>query len=110
MNSKELIKPKSSWIYWILGAHIFVWVLAHGVSDTNLDGYADMLENFAWGQHLEWGSAKHPPLFAWVTGVWFALVPTQDVFYHLLSYGNAALGLLGVYRLALAAFCVYVFV
>lgn len=102
MNTKELIKPKSSWIYWILGAHIFVWVLAHGVSDTNLDGYADMLENFAWGQHLEWGSAKHPPLFAWVTGVWFAVLPTQDVFYHLLSYGNAALGLLGVYRLAMA--------
>lgn len=79
-----------------------VWVLAHGMADTNLDSYADMLENYAWGQELAWGSAKHPPLFAWVTGVWFAIFPTRDSAYHLLSYLNVALGLLGVYRLAFA--------
>ena len=100
MNSKDFNKTPNMSIVWVLCAHVFVWVLAHGVADTNLDGYADMLENFAWGQQLAWGSAKHPPLFAWVTGLWFALFPTLDAFYHLLSYGNAALGLLGVYRLA----------
>ena len=85
-----------------LGLYLLAWVLAHGVSDTNLDAYADMLENYAWGQHLGWGSAKHPPLFAWLTGIWFALFPTIDTSYHVLSYLNAALGLLGVYRLAQA--------
>ena len=85
-----------------LGLYLLAWVLAHGVSDTNLDAYADMLENYAWGQHLGWGSAKHPPLFAWLTGIWFALFPTVDTSYHVLSYLNAALGLLGVYRLAQA--------
>ena len=82
--------------------HVLVWVIAHGIADTNLDSYADMLENYAWGQELTWGSAKHPPLFAWVTGIWFTIFPTLDTAYHLLSYVNVAVGLLGVYRLAQA--------
>ena len=86
----------------MLGLHVLVWVIAHGIADTNLDSYADMLENYAWGQELTWGSAKHPPLFAWVTGIWFTIFPTLDTAYHLLSYVNVAVGLLGVYRLAQA--------
>ena len=93
---------KNKSIGWVLGLHVAVWVLAHGIADTNLDSYADMLENYAWGQDLAWGSAKHPPLFAWVTGLWFAVFPTRDSAYHLLSYLNVAIGLLGVYRLATA--------
>jgi hypothetical protein len=96
----ELLTLKNKSIGWVLGLHVAVWVLAHGMADTNLDSYADMLENYAWGQDLAWGSAKHPPLFAWVTGVWFVCFPTLDSAYHLLSYLNVALGLLGVYRLA----------
>ena len=92
----------NSFIWWVLGVHVLAWVIAHGIADTNLDSYADMLENYAWGQDLTWGSAKHPPLFAWVTGAWFALFPTLDTAYHLLSYLNVAIGLLGVYRLAQA--------
>lgn len=88
------------WIWWVLSSHVLAWVVAHGIADTNLDSYSDMLENYAWGQELMWGSAKHPPLFAWATGIWFGLLPTMDVFYHLLSYINVAVGLLGVYRLA----------
>ena len=94
--------PAAHWIAYVLGLHVLVWVIAHGISDTNLDGYADMLENFAWGQSVAWGSAKHPPLFAWVTGAWFTVFPNVDAAYHLLSYANAALGLLGVYRMAQA--------
>jgi len=93
---------KNTLIWWVLGVHVLAWVLAHGIADTNLDSYADMLENYAWGQTLTWGSAKHPPLFAWVTGIWFAIFPTTDTAYHLLSYLNVAIGLLGVYRLAQA--------
>lgn len=84
----------------MLALHVLVWVLAHGIADTNLDSYADMLENYAWGQNWEWGSAKHPPLFAWVTGAWFSVFPQIDTAYHLLSYSNVMVGLLGVYRLA----------
>jgi 4-amino-4-deoxy-L-arabinose transferase-like glycosyltransferase len=93
---------KNIWVWWVVGLHVLVWVLAHGVADTNLDSYADMLENYAWSQEWSWGSAKHPPLFAWVTGAWFAIFPTCDTAYHMLSYLNVAIGLLGVYRLAQA--------
>lgn len=84
----------------LLGLHALSWVLAHSIANTNLDSYADMLENYAWGQHFAWGSAKHPPFFAWVTGIWFSISPTVDTAYYLLSFLNVALGLLGVYRLA----------
>ena len=101
-NSCPVLKKisKNACIWWVLGIHVLAWVLAHGIADTNLDSYADMLENYAWGQDWAWGSAKHPPLFAWVTGAWFVIFPTLDSAYHLLSYLNVAIGLLGVYRLA----------
>ncbi len=87
-------------IWSLLGLHVLVWVLARGIADSNLDHYADMLENYAWGQNMAWGSTKHPPLFAWVTGLWFDIFPTRDIAYYLLSYLNVAIGLFGVYRLA----------
>jgi putative NADPH-quinone reductase len=34
-------------IFGLLGLHVLVWIVAHGVANTNLDGYADMLENYA---------------------------------------------------------------
>ena len=69
------------------------------VSDTNLDPYGDMLENFAWGQSFDWGQAKHPPLVGWITGAWFSVFPVSQISYHVLAYSNAALGLAGIYVL-----------
>ncbi len=89
-------------VWVVLAFHLLVWVTAHWITDTNLDGYGDMLENYAWGQDFSWGSTKHPPLFAWVTGIWFTVFPNIDTAYHLLSYTNVVVGLLGVYRLATA--------
>ena len=66
----------------------------------NLDGYHDMLENYAWAQAWDWGTHKHPPLFAWVVGLWFTVFPHTDLAYRLLSYTNVALGLWGVLHLA----------
>jgi 4-amino-4-deoxy-L-arabinose transferase-like glycosyltransferase len=87
----------------LLGLYVSVWTCTHGLMTTNLDGYADMLENYAWGQTIDWGSFKHPPLVSWVAGFWFRLFPTQDSFYFLLSYAASALGLLGIHRLARVA-------
>jgi len=89
-------------IWGLLGLHVLVWLAAYSLATANLDSYGDMLETYAWGQSLDWGSAKHPPLFAWVAGLWFDIFPTRDLFYFLLSYVNVAIGLLGVYRLAQA--------
>ena len=81
---------------------MLVWIAAYSITTTNLDSYGDMLESYAWGQNWDWGSAKHPPLFAWITGAWFIIFPTRDTAYFLLSYLNVAVGLGGVYHLAQA--------
>ncbi|MBY0454937.1 MAG: glycosyltransferase family 39 protein [Burkholderiaceae bacterium] len=70
------------------------------LAQGNLDGYHDMLENYAWAQAWDWGTHKHPPLFAWVVGLWFAVFPQTDLAYRLLSYTNVALGLWGILHLA----------
>ena len=83
-----------------LVVYALAWTLAQMLAQPNLDRYHDMLESFAWSQTFEWGSFKHPPFFAWVTGAWFALVPRSDFAFKLLSYANVAVGLAGVAVLA----------
>lgn len=76
-----------------------VWALVSWLSSANLDGYHDMLENYAWAQPLQWGTHKHPPFFAWVVGLWFTLFPQADWAYRLLSYTNVGVALWGVWVL-----------
>ncbi|MFM7568706.1 MAG: hypothetical protein ACKO8O_08420 [Betaproteobacteria bacterium] len=83
-----------------VSAYALIWSMAQWLSQPNLDRYHDMLESFAWSQTFEWGSFKHPPFFAWVTGAWFAFMPRTDFAFNLLSYANVAVGLLGVAVLA----------
>jgi 4-amino-4-deoxy-L-arabinose transferase-like glycosyltransferase len=75
------------------------WTLVSWLANGNLDGYHDMLENYAWAQPLQLGTHKHPPFFAWVVGLWFMVFPQADGFYRLLSYANVGVGLWGVYVL-----------
>jgi 4-amino-4-deoxy-L-arabinose transferase-like glycosyltransferase len=83
-----------------VGVYALVWTIAQTLAQPNLDRYHDMLESFAWSQTFEWGSFKHPPFFAWVTGTWFALLPRSDFAFKLLAYANVAVGLAGVAVLA----------
>lgn len=83
-----------------VSAYALIWSMAQWLSQPNLDRYHDMLESFAWSQTFDWGSFKHPPFFAWVTGAWFAFMPRTDFAFNLLSYANVAVGLLGVAMLA----------
>lgn len=85
---------------WLIGIHAWVWAALQALVQGNLDGYHDMLENFAWAQTFEWGTFKHPPFFAWVVGAWFAVFPAADWAYRLLAYANVAVGLWGVAALA----------
>lgn len=83
-----------------VSAYALIWSIAQWLSQPNLDRYHDMLESFAWSQTFDWGSFKHPPFFAWVTGAWFAFMPRTDFAFKLLGYANVAVGLLGVAVLA----------
>jgi len=90
----------NKWFVPLLCLNLVVWVLARVISDSNLDPYGDMLENFAWGQEFSWGNQKHPPLIGWITGLWFWFMPRYDTSYHLLAYLNVLVGLVGIYRVA----------
>lgn len=54
---------------------------------------ADMAENYAWSMLWDLGNNKHPPLFAWVTALWFKVLPTTNWAYFLLSQVNFAVAL-----------------
>ena len=82
-----------------LVAACLAWAAVAWLASANLDGYHDMLENYAWSQPLRWGTHKHPPFFAWVVGLWFAVLPQNDLTYRLLSYTNVLVGLAGVWAL-----------
>ncbi|MEJ7138748.1 glycosyltransferase family 39 protein [Amphibiibacter pelophylacis] len=83
---------------------VFIWTLLWWAMRTlarpNLDGYGDMLENYAWGQVFEWGTHKHPPLQAWLAGAWFRVWPDTAWAYWLLAGLNVAVALAGVAALA----------
>ncbi|MDO5653131.1 MAG: hypothetical protein Q4G39_03400 [Brachymonas sp.] len=67
-------QQKSQALWLILGSCL-VWTLAQWGMAGNLDSYNDMLESFAWGQDMPWGTFKHPPFFAWVAHAWFTVFP-----------------------------------
>jgi putative flippase GtrA len=60
----------------------------------------DELENMHWGQALDWGSAKHPPLFGWVNYLWVETVGYHDLSTYVLQKLNVAVGLVLLYILA----------
>jgi hypothetical protein len=86
---------------WYIGvAYACTWVLISWLTAPSLDGYGDMVENYAWSQAWALGSFRHPPLFAWIVGIWFHVLPTRVWAYYVLSYVNASIGVLGIVALA----------
>ena len=84
----------------LLLGHVLLWTWVGVSSRSNFDAPGDMVEAYAWAQGWQWGYYKHPPLSAWVTGLWFSVVPESHWGYSLLAAVNGALGLAGVAVLA----------
>lgn len=99
-NNQLTFIKRHQWIVYILLTHCIVWVGLSLLTKPSLDSYGDMVENYAWGQTWAWGSHKHPPFIGWVAKVWFSILPTNAVVYYILSYLNAAIGILGVLAIA----------
>ena len=66
-----------------LFGHLFIWTLIPAISNTNLP--LDTIEHLAWATDLKFGYNKHPPLVAWVPGVFYQIFGNQDWAYYLLS-------------------------
>jgi 4-amino-4-deoxy-L-arabinose transferase-like glycosyltransferase len=84
----------------LLLAHTLLWTWVGVSSRSNFDSPGDMVEAYAWAQGWQWGYFKHPPLSAWIAGLWFSVVPESDWGYSLLAALNGAIGLAGLALLA----------
>lgn len=84
----------------LLFVHVLLWTWVGVSSRSNFDAPGDMVEAYAWSQGWQWGYYKHPPLSAWVAGLWFSVVPASQLGYSLLAALNAAVGLAGLAVLA----------
>jgi 4-amino-4-deoxy-L-arabinose transferase-like glycosyltransferase len=84
----------------LLLGHLLLWTWVGVASRSNFDAPGDMVEAYAWAQGWQWGYYKHPPLTAWVTGVWFAAMPESLLSFSLLSAVNVVVGLAGLAVLA----------
>ena len=87
-------------LFFLLLIHVLLWTWVGISSRSNFDGPGDMVEAYAWAQGWQWGYYKHPPLSAWVAGLWFAVVPESHGGYSLLAALNGAIGLAGLAVLA----------
>jgi 4-amino-4-deoxy-L-arabinose transferase-like glycosyltransferase len=79
----------------MLSIHALVWCWVGTWSASNLDVPGDMAEAYAWGQSMQWGYFKHPPLSAWIVRAWFTLAPESAAGYAALASVSTALGLAG---------------
>ncbi len=74
-------------------AYCAVWTLYAVVAKASQDMHFDMGEMVAWSREAGLGTPKHPPLPAWIVGVWFRIFPLQTWAYDLLAVATAAVAL-----------------
>ena len=81
MNAKKININKALLIFLFL--HLFIWTLIPSISNNNLP--LDTIEALAWGNNLDWGYNKHPPLSAWAVELTYQIFKNQDWSYYFLS-------------------------
>ena len=64
-------------------SHLIVWTLVPSITNNNLP--LDTIEALAWGNNLDWGFSKHPPMRAFFPEVFYKISGAQDWAYYLLS-------------------------
>ncbi len=70
-----------------------VWTLYAVLSKLSQDIHFDMGEMVSWSREVGLGTPKHPPLPAWLVGIWFIVFPLQDWAFYLLSMAMATFAL-----------------
>lgn len=74
---------------WLLSAIVLgnavLWTAVLAILKFAQVLHSDSTEAFAWGQTLEWGSGKHPPMVGWLARAWFTIFPTTDWAFYALA-------------------------
>jgi 4-amino-4-deoxy-L-arabinose transferase-like glycosyltransferase len=77
----------------LLVAYCVVWTLYGVIAKGSQDIHFDMGEMVAWSREVTWGTVKHPPFGAWLTGAWFSVFPLTDASYYLFAMVLAGVSL-----------------
>ncbi len=78
--------------------HTAVWTLYGSLTEPSAI-HPDTAEAYVWGREFLWGYYNHPPVWAWLAGLWFKVWPRTNWAFYALSEFNAALALMGVWLL-----------
>ena len=76
-------KDVSKILAFFLFVHLVTWTLVPSFSNINLP--LDTIEALAWGNELQLGYAKHPPLSAWFLEAFYQIFGNNDWAYYFLS-------------------------
>ncbi len=76
-------KDVSKILTFFLFVHLVTWTLVPSFSNINLP--LDTIEALAWGNELQLGYAKHPPLSAWFLEAFYQIFGNNDWAYYFLS-------------------------
>jgi 4-amino-4-deoxy-L-arabinose transferase-like glycosyltransferase len=83
-----------------LAVYCLLWTIYGTVTKSQQGFNPDMTELIAWSRDLALGYFKHPPLAAWVTAAWFAVLPLNAFSYYLLAMLMPTLALWIAWRLS----------
>ena len=97
-----LIDPAKSerTMFVLLAGYAAAWSLYGAIAKASQDLHFDIGEMFAWSHQVSLSAPTHPPLGAWLTRAWFAVMPRQDWAFYLFGILLATLALWIAWRLA----------
>lgn len=78
---------------------IAAWSAYGLLSTQGMALHDDLTEAYVWGKEFQLGYNQHPPLWAWIAGLWFLVFPNREWAFVLLAVLNSATGLLGAWFL-----------
>ena len=81
-----MIQPgkEKKFFYLLCLYHLIIWTVIPYFSNRNLP--LDVIEALAWGQDFDLGYSKHPPLSAWIPGLFFKIFGNK--FEYPVSWGT----------------------
>jgi len=84
----------------LLAGYAAAWSLYGAIAKASQDLHFDIGEMFAWSHQIGLSAPTHPPLGAWLTRAWFAVMPRQDWAFYLFGIILATIALWVAWRLA----------
>jgi 4-amino-4-deoxy-L-arabinose transferase-like glycosyltransferase len=92
-------EPPPRAVFGVFMAFVAVWSVYFAIAESQASIHNDMAEAYAWGREFQLGYNQHPPFWAWICGAWFEVFPRAGWAFAILSSLNAAIGLLGSWKL-----------